>query len=39
MGIGLSLSFAIIDAHDGKLWVDKDYQNGARFGFELPAIT
>ena len=36
MGIGLSLSRRIIEAHDGKLWMDKDYQNGALFGFELP---
>jgi two-component system sensor kinase FixL len=36
MGIGLSLSRTIIEAHDGKLWVDKDYQHGALFGFELP---
>ena len=36
MGIGLSLSRTIIEAHNGKLWVDKDYQNGALFGFELP---
>ena len=36
MGIGLSLSLTIIEAHGGKLWVDKDYQNGALFGFELP---
>ena len=35
MGIGLSLSRTIIEAHGGKLWVDKDYQNGALFGFEL----
>jgi two-component system sensor kinase FixL len=36
MGIGLSLSRTIIEAHGGKLWVDKDHQNGALFGFELP---
>jgi two-component system sensor histidine kinase TtrS len=36
MGIGLSLSRRIIEAHGGKLWVDEDYQNGALFGFELP---
>ena len=36
MGIGLSLSRTIIEAQGGKLWVDKDYQNGALFGFELP---
>ena len=36
MGIGLSLSRRIIEAHDGELWVDKEYLNGARFGFQLP---
>jgi two-component system sensor kinase FixL len=36
MGIGLSLSRSIIEAHDGKLWVDKNHRNGALFGFELP---
>jgi PAS domain S-box-containing protein len=36
MGIGLSLSRRIIEEHGGKLWVDKGYQNGALFGFELP---
>ena len=35
MGIGLSLSRTVIEAHGGKLWVDKDHQNGALFGFEL----
>ena len=36
MGIGLSLSRSIIEAHGGKLWVDKEHQNGALFVFELP---
>jgi PAS domain S-box-containing protein len=36
MGIGLSLSRRIIETHGGKLWVDREYQNGALFGFELP---
>jgi two-component system sensor kinase FixL len=36
MGIGLSLSRAIVEAHGGKLWVDKGRQNGALFGFHLP---
>jgi PAS domain S-box-containing protein len=38
MGIGLSLSRTIIEAHGGKLWVDKTYQHGALFGFVLPVI-
>ena len=37
MGIGLSLSRSIIEAHGGKLWVDKEHQNGALFVFKLPA--
>jgi C4-dicarboxylate-specific signal transduction histidine kinase len=37
LGFGLSLSRTIIEAHGGKLWVDKGCRNGALFGFELPA--
>jgi two-component system sensor kinase FixL len=36
MGIGLSLSRSIIESHNGRLWVDKNHQRGALFGFELP---
>ncbi len=36
MGIGLSLSRAIIEAHEGRLWVDRGWQQGALFGFQLP---
>ena len=36
MGIGLSLSRSIIEAHGGKLWADKNHRNGALLGFELP---
>ena len=36
MGIGLSLSRSIIEAHGGKLWVDTTHRNGALFVFELP---
>ena len=35
MGIGLSLSRTIIEAHGGKLWLDQDHQNGALFSFVL----
>jgi C4-dicarboxylate-specific signal transduction histidine kinase len=37
MGMGLSISRSILESHEGKLWVDEQYQNGARFGFNLPA--
>ncbi len=36
MGIGLSLSRTIIENHGGKIWIDKNYRNGALFGFKLP---
>jgi C4-dicarboxylate-specific signal transduction histidine kinase len=36
MGIGLSLSRSIVEAHGGKLWVEESHQNGALFGFKLP---
>jgi PAS domain S-box-containing protein len=39
MGFGLSLSRSIIEVHDGKLWLDKSYRNGALFGFELPVCN
>jgi two-component system sensor kinase FixL len=39
MGIGLSLSRTIIEAHGGKLWVDKNYRDGTLFGFVLHTIA
>lgn len=36
MGIGLSICRSIIETHRGTLWVDKEYEKGARFGFNLP---
>ena len=36
MGIGLSISRSIIEAHGGKLWAKGAPQTGAIFGFELP---
>ena len=38
MGIGLSLSRSIIEAHEGRLWVDRNHPHGALFGFELPVV-
>lgn len=36
LGIGLSLSRRIIEAHDGRLWVESDGRSGATFRFTLP---
>jgi two-component system sensor kinase FixL len=36
MGIGLSISRTIIEAHGGRIWHDATWKNGARFCFSLP---
>jgi PAS domain S-box-containing protein len=36
VGIGLSICRSIIDAHEGKLWVDANRPRGAVFRFTLP---
>jgi C4-dicarboxylate-specific signal transduction histidine kinase len=36
MGIGLSISRSIIEAHEGKLWVTADKRRGAIFHFTVP---
>ncbi|WP_455220805.1 PAS domain S-box protein [Kaarinaea lacus] len=36
MGMGLSISRSIIEAHDGKLWVESAPGYGAKFCFTLP---
>ena len=36
MGMGLSISRSIIEAHEGKLWVESEPGHGARFSFTLP---
>jgi two-component system sensor kinase FixL len=35
MGMGLSISRSIIEAHEGKIWADEQYRGGALFGFSL----
>jgi len=35
-GLGLYLSRAIIEAHNGRIWVDSNYQKGARICFSIP---
>lgn len=39
LGMGLSLSRAIIEAHGGQLWVDSEPGSGASFHFTLPFAT
>ena len=36
MGMGLSISRSIIEAHNGKLWVDMKHPQGAMFCMQLP---
>ncbi len=37
MGIGLSVSRSIVEAHGGKIWIEPAAGHGARFAFTLPA--
>jgi len=37
-GVGLAFCARIMEAHDGKIWVDPDYQGGARFILAFPAL-
>jgi len=36
LGMGLSISRALVEANDGQLWIDPDFQQGAQFHFTLP---
>lgn len=39
VGLGLAVCQAIMQAHRGRIWVDPDYHQGARFVFSLPLGT
>ena len=39
MGIGLSVSRTIIEAHGGRLWAENNAEKGATFRFTLPTAT
>ena len=39
VGLGLAVCSAILQAHRGRIWVDPDYHQGARFAFSLPLGT
>ncbi len=35
-GVGLAITKRMVDLHDGKIWVESEYGNGATFIVELP---
>lgn len=35
-GLGLAISRGIVEAHEGEMWIDKEYTGGAKFIFTLP---
>ncbi len=35
-GLGLAISKGIIEAHGGKIWIDKENNQGAAFRFTIP---
>ncbi|MCJ7641673.1 MAG: ATP-binding protein, partial [Desulfobacterales bacterium] len=39
LGMGLSLSRSIIEAHGGRIWVENNQDKGVTFYFEIPVMT
>ncbi len=39
MGVGLSISRTIVEAHGGRIWAETNKGGGTVFRFTLPAVT